>query len=112
MFKKLLLAFSTCVALSSFAAVDVNKATEADLDSVKGVGPATSKQIIAERKKSEFKDWEDFMTRIKGIGDSKASKLSTQGLTVNGASFKGAGSAAVATAKPAKQSTNEGAGKK
>jgi competence protein ComEA len=70
------------------AAVDVNKATEADLDSVKGIGPATSKLIMSERKKGEFKDWQDFIQRAKGIGDDRAAKLSAEGLTVNGATFK------------------------
>ena len=55
----------------AFAAVDVNKASEADLDGIKGIGPATTRSILSERKKSEFKNWEDLMTRVKGIGESR-----------------------------------------
>lgn len=66
----------------------MNKATEAELDAVKGIGPATSKQIIAERKKSDFKNWEDLKLRVKGIGDARATRLSSQGLTVNGDAYK------------------------
>ncbi|UUZ57109.1 DUF655 domain-containing protein [Massilia sp. H-1] len=61
----------------AFAQVDVNKADTAALDSVKGVGPAMSKQILDERAKGEFKDWADFQKRVKGVGDKRAAKLST-----------------------------------
>src|SRR5207248_6050107 len=67
------------VAMAAAAAVDVNKATDAQLDAVKGIGPATSKTILAERKKGEFKDWNDFVSRVKGIGDKKAEALSKEG---------------------------------
>lgn len=90
MLKKLLaILLMLCTSLA-MAAVDVNKATEAELDGIKGIGPVTSKLIMSERKKGEFKSWEDFIKRVKGVGDDKASKLSEAGLTVNGAAFKGA----------------------
>ena len=98
MLKKLLAVFLMLCATVAMAAVDVNKATEAQLDSIKGIGPVTSKLIMAERKKGDFKSWEDFIQRVKGVGDDKAAKLSEAGLTVNGASFKGA----VATKKDEK----------
>jgi len=92
MFKKLLLAIATLVAMTSFAfaQVDVNKADQAALDGVKGIGPAKSKAILEERKKGEFKDWADFEQRVKGIGDKNAAKLSEAGLQVNGKSKEGA----------------------
>ena len=77
-------------AAASFAAVDVNKATTAELDGVKGIGPTMSAKIVGERKKADFKDWNDFMTRVSGIGKKSAANLSTNGLTVDGAAFKGA----------------------
>lgn len=101
MLKKLLLAVVTLVATMgfAFAQVDVNKADQAALDGVKGIGPAISKTIIDERKKGgDFKDWSDFEKRVKGIGDKNSSKLSQAGLTVNGQSKPNA----PATAKPAK----------
>jgi competence protein ComEA len=70
------------------AATDVNKATDAQLDAVKGIGPATTKAIMAERKKGDFKDWADFVARVKGVGDKKAEALSKEGLTVNGEPYK------------------------
>jgi competence protein ComEA len=77
-------------AAASFAAVDVNKATAAELDSVKGIGPAISAKILDERKKGNFKDWNDFVSRVSGIGEKSAANLSTNGLTVGGAAYKGA----------------------
>lgn len=88
MLKKLLAIALALFATLAIAAVDVNTATEAQLDGVKGIGPATSKLIMAERKKGEFKSWEDFIGRVKGIGDDRAAKLSAQGLTVGGAAYK------------------------
>ncbi len=89
MFKKLCALLALVVAQAATAAVDVNKATAADLDGLSGIGPATSKLILSERKKSEFKDWPDLMKRVKGIGEARAAKLSEAGLTVGGVSYKG-----------------------
>lgn len=88
MLKKLLAILLMLATSLAMAAVDVNKATEAQLDGVKGIGPVTSKLIMSERKKGEFKNWEDFIERVKGIGDDRAAKLSAEGLTVNGSGFK------------------------
>lgn len=93
MFKKLLAFFAAMSIVAAFAAVDVNKASEAELDGIKGIGPVTSKVIISERKKGEFKNWDDFVTRVKGVGDKNAAKFSAEGLTVGGASYKGAAAA-------------------
>jgi competence protein ComEA len=97
MIKKLIFAVATLVATMgfAFAQVDVNKADAAALDSVKGIGPSTSKSIIDERTKGgQFKDWADFQKRVKGIGDKNAAKLSQAGLQVNGKSKEGAEMAA------------------
>lgn len=81
------------------AAADMNNATAAQLDSVKGIGPSLSDKILDERKKSTFKDWADFISRVKGMGDKNAAKFSSEGLTVNGAGFKGDAPAAPPAAK-------------
>lgn len=102
MFKKLLAFFAAMTVAVAFAAVDVNKATPAELDGIKGIGPATSGKIVDERKKGNFKSWEDFIERVKGVGEGNAAKFSAQGLTVGGAGYKGAAAApAKADAKPA-----------
>ena len=93
MIKKLMLAIATLVASMSFAfaQVDVNKADASALDAVKGIGPSMSKTIIDARTKGgDFKDWADFQTRVKGVGDKRAAQLSKAGLQVNGQSKDGA----------------------
>lgn len=112
MLKKLLAVLLMLITSLAMAAVDVNKATEAQLDGVKGIGPVTSKLIMSERKKGEFKSWEDFIERVKGIGDARAAKLSAEGLTVNGASFKvatGSAKGDKAAAKAEKKDTKAAA---
>ena len=52
MLKKILAVMVMMYAAVSFAAVDVNKATAAELDSIKGIGPAISAKILDEKKKA------------------------------------------------------------
>ena len=91
----------------AMASVDVNKADQTALESVKGIGPALSAKILAERKSGAFKDWPDLMERIVGVGPKSAVRLSQGGLTVNGNAFgakpeaKAADARGTAAAKPA-----------
>jgi len=87
MFKKILAALLALFAAAAFAAVDVNKATQAELDGVKGIGPAISGRIVDARKTGAFKDWPDLIERVKGIGEVNAAKFSDAGLTVNGTTY-------------------------
>lgn len=87
MLKKFLLVAATVIATMgfAFAEVDVNKADQAALDGIKGIGPTMSKSILAERKKGgDFKNWNDLQSRVKGIGDKNSEKFSEAGLTVGG----------------------------
>ncbi len=93
MLKKLFVMFAMFYAALSFAAVDVNKATAAELDGIKGIGPGISTKILDERKKGAFKDWNDLVTRVNGIGETNAAKFSAEGMTVNGSGFKGVAAA-------------------
>ena len=90
MLKKLLM---LCVALALSlsagfaAAVEVNSADQAALESVKGIGPVHAKAIIDERTKNgPFKDAGDLATRVKGIGTKSVTNLEAAGLTINGSS--------------------------
>lgn len=97
MFKKILLFFATLFVAMNFAMaqVDANHADQAALDGIKGLGPTTSKAIIAERiKNGKFRDWTDFEQRVKGIGEKKSLSLSRAGLIVNGKGKAGSSSAA------------------
>jgi competence protein ComEA len=85
---KKIIVFLACMHLAlAFAGVDVNQAREADLDGIKGLGPATTRLILAERQKAEFKSWADLISRVKGLGENSAAKLSEAGLSVNGVSY-------------------------
>jgi competence protein ComEA len=88
MLKKILTLMALLFAVACFAAVDVNQGSEAELDGIRGIGPSLSGKILAERKKAPFKDWNDLMRRVKGIGQKSAVKLSDAGLSVNGAPFQ------------------------
>jgi competence protein ComEA len=70
-----------------FAQIELNQASEIELDSLKGIGPATTRQVLAERQKAPFKDWPDVLARIRGLGPLKATQLSEQGLRVEGAPY-------------------------
>ncbi|MBA3056960.1 MAG: helix-hairpin-helix domain-containing protein [Gammaproteobacteria bacterium] len=110
MLKKLLTFFAAMFLVAAFAAVDVNKATEAELDGVKGIGPVTSKLIMSERKKGEFKNWDDFVARVKGVGDKSAAQFSAEGLTVSGAKYQGPSAAATKKAdKPLMEKAKDAA---
>lgn len=71
----------------AYAQVDINRADQAALESIKGVGPSMSKSMLEERTKGgNFKDWNDVEKRVKGVGPASAARLSQAGLTVNGQS--------------------------
>jgi competence protein ComEA len=108
MWKKFLAVLVMLCAAASFAAVvDVNKATAAELDSIKGIGPGISSKILDERKNGNFKDWQDFIGRVKGVGETSAAKFSTEGLRVNGKTFKAAAATKTDDGKPAKDDKKE-----
>ncbi|WP_292807839.1 helix-hairpin-helix domain-containing protein [Methylotenera sp.] len=72
----LLLFFS--LSLSTFAAVDLNTATQADLEEIKGIGPVKAKAIINYRKQhGDFKSIEE-LDNVHGIGEATLTKLKSQ----------------------------------
>ena len=71
-------------AMPAWGQTDVNTATEAQLDTILGLGPATTRRILTEREQGPFRNWADLMKRVKGIGPASALKLSAGGLQVNG----------------------------
>lgn len=74
--------------LPVWAFVDLNKATQSELESVKGIGPSKAKAIVAHRQKhGPFKSVED-LASVKGFGKASVVKLKDQ-LTVGQAAAGG-----------------------
>jgi competence protein ComEA len=67
----------------STLALEINSANEAELDSVRGLGPSATARILAAREQGQFQSWADLMRRVKGIKPRTAAKLLDNGLTVN-----------------------------
>lgn len=84
----------------AFAAVNINTASQSELESLQGVGPAKARAIVEDRTKhGPFKSVDD-LERVKGFGKKTVDKL-RKDLTVNGASSASAPAAKAAPAMPA-----------
>ena len=95
MFKFITAAVLALVSAAAFAATDVNKASQAELEAVKGIGPGMATRILDARKTGTFNNWADLQGRVKGVGDGNARKFSADGLTVNGQAYAGGDAPAV-----------------
>ena len=80
---KTLALFVLCMCNSVWA-LDINQASEAELDGLRGLGPAFTRRVLAQRDIRPFTDWPDLMHRVSGMGRVTAGKLADQGLTVSG----------------------------
>jgi competence protein ComEA len=100
----LLCALPACSAVwaqSPITPTELNTANQAELEMVKGVGPALSALVLQQRESRLFRDWDDTITRLPGIGPARARKLSDAGLRVNGSPYephKAASASAVSAA--------------
>ncbi len=87
MFRTFIAALLSAIALNAFAVVDANRATQAELESVRGIGPGLSTRILQAREQQSFKDWNDMVERVGGIGHGNAPRFSQAGLTVGGSTY-------------------------
>ena len=80
------LVFSVLLAASGLAAatpINVNTATQSELESIKGIGPSKAKTINAERLDGgHFQDANDLQKRVRGIGMKSVEKMVDNGLTI------------------------------
>jgi competence protein ComEA len=92
--KKMAFGLTTLLASMSIAlaAVNLNTATKAELEGIKGVGPAKAQAIIDHREKTPFKSVED-LKNVKGFGAKSVDKLKSD-LVVDGAPAAAANPAA------------------
>ena len=104
--KKLLLVLVACFtfAINAFAMVNINTANQAELESIKGIGPAKAKAIIDYRTKTPFKSVDE-LGKIKGFGKKSIDKI-RKDISVSGATSASAPVAEqsdVQVAKPGKK---------
>lgn len=72
---KVVLVLGGLTGLPAFAAVNINTATESELEAVKGVGPAKAKAIITYREAhGNFKSLDE-LDNVKGFGKASVEKL-------------------------------------
>jgi competence protein ComEA len=81
-------AIALCVLAGSASALNIQQATEAELDSLRGLGPSLTAKVLAARAEKPFENWADLMQRVNGIREATAQRLSDQGLTVQGLAYK------------------------
>jgi competence protein ComEA len=75
------LAFASLGAIAS--PINVNTATQSELESIKGIGPSKAKTIITERLDGgHFQDANDLQKRVRGIGMRSVEKMVDNGLTI------------------------------
>jgi len=71
----LLMVIAGLMALPAFAALNINTATQSELEAVKGLGPTKAQSIIAYRDANgNFKSLDD-LDKVKGFGKASIEKL-------------------------------------
>ncbi len=69
--------------LANASLINVNTATQSELESIKGIGPSKAKTIISERTDGgHFQDANDLQKRVRGIGMKSVEKMVDNGLTI------------------------------
>ena len=69
--------------MAAASPINVNTATQSELESIKGIGPSKAKTIIAERLDGgHFQDANDLQKRVRGIGMKSVEKMVDNGLTI------------------------------
>jgi competence protein ComEA len=63
-------------------AVEINTATDEQLQSLRGIGPAMAGRIIAERARAPFSSLADLDERVKGVGTITLRRWVTDGLVL------------------------------
>jgi competence protein ComEA len=65
------------------ARVDLNTASQSQLESIRGIGPSMSKRILDERKRNgPFVSPQDFARRVAGVGPKKLKSFQDAGLII------------------------------
>lgn len=89
--KKFIFAVLTAlVATYSFAVVNINTASQTELETLSGIGPAKARAIVEYRNQhGQFKSVEE-IKNVKGIGEGIFSKLKSEASVAPAANLKAA----------------------
>ncbi|RPH66706.1 MAG: helix-hairpin-helix domain-containing protein [Burkholderiales bacterium] len=71
-----------CALVGGASALDANTATRAELETIRGVGPALSARIVEARRTQPFADLDDLKARVRGVGDANLRRMREDGLVV------------------------------
>lgn len=78
MVKMLLMVVAGLMTLPALAAVNINTATQSELEAVKGLGPSKAQSIIAYREANGgFKSVDD-LDKVKGFGKASIEKIRSE----------------------------------
>ncbi len=81
----LLLPLLAGLSTGSAHALELNTATQRQLEQLDGIGATMARRIVEERRRDgDFRHWDDLRQRVRGISQDKAGQWSDQGLTVAG----------------------------
>lgn len=104
--RRWLVAFAaTCVGWCAGAAwaLDANTASADELQTIRGIGPATAARIVEARQREPFRDLDDLRARVRGIGEKNLRRMHDAGLDVGGAGRVGTGAVEAGGAHRAKR---------
>ena len=69
--------------LDAAPAIDANRATAEQLQTLRGIGPAMATRIIAERERQPFASLDDLARRVRGVGTRRLRQWQEAGLLVS-----------------------------
>jgi competence protein ComEA len=75
------------VALAHAEPKELNAATLAQIEQVRGIGVALAERLVAERDRRPFRDWSDLTLRVRGLGNAGAQRLSDAGWRIDGRAY-------------------------